>query len=41
MGSWLIRDTQYERLYERNERLADEPRFESHYLKKAGRAPQR
>ena len=35
-GRWLVRDTQYERLYEVNERLAEEPRFDAHYLRKCG-----
>jgi hypothetical protein len=35
-GQWLVRDTQYERLYELNEHLSEEPRFDSHYLKKCG-----
>jgi hypothetical protein len=39
-GRWLVRDTQYERLYERNERLTEEPRFDAHYLRKSGSPPQ-
>lgn len=35
-GRWLVRDTQYERLYERNERLKEEPTFDAHYLRKCG-----
>lgn len=35
-GKWLVRDTQYERLYELNQRLTEEPKFDSHYLKKCG-----
>ncbi len=31
-GRWLIRETRYERLYELNQQLDDEPRFSSHYL---------
>ena len=31
-GRWLIRETRYERLYELNEQLAEEPKFSSHYL---------
>jgi len=35
-GRWLIRDTQYERLYELNEKLEADPPFASHYLGKCG-----
>ncbi len=35
-GRWLIRDTQYERLYELNEKLEADPPFSSHYLGKCG-----
>lgn len=35
-GRWLIRDSRYERIYELNERLAEDPRFDSHYLGKCG-----
>ncbi len=35
-GRWLIRDTQYERLYELNERLEADPPFAAHYLAKCG-----
>ena len=35
-GRWLIRDSQYERLYELNEKLETDPPFASHYLGKCG-----
>ena len=38
-GRWLVRDSQYERLYEINEALTEEPKFDSHYLKKCGAVP--
>jgi hypothetical protein len=38
-GRWVVRDTQYERIYELNERLEDEPKFAAHYLKKCGSPP--
>ncbi len=38
-GRWLVRDSQYERLYEINESLSEEPKFDSHYLKKYGSVP--
>ena len=38
-GRWLVRDTQYERLYELNERLTEAPRFDAHYLAKTGKPP--
>lgn len=38
-GRWLIKDSRYERLYELNERLTEEPRFDSHYLAKCGTPP--
>lgn len=38
-GRWLIRDSQYERIYELNERLEKDPRFASHYLGKCGAPP--
>ena len=31
-GRWLIKDTNYERVYEINETLAEPPRLSSHYL---------
>jgi len=31
-GRWLIRETRYERLYELNEQLSENPEFSSHYL---------
>jgi len=31
-GRWLIRETRYERLYEINEPLAENPKLSSHYL---------
>ncbi|NRA06582.1 MAG: nuclear transport factor 2 family protein [Myxococcales bacterium] len=31
-GRWTIKDTKYERIYEINRPLADEPPFSSHYL---------
>lgn len=31
-GRWLIRETRYERLYELNEQLQQDPAFSSHYL---------
>ena len=35
-GKWLIAETRYERIYERNERLTDEPKFQANYLAKHG-----
>jgi hypothetical protein len=40
-GRWLIADSKYERIYEMNERLETEPRFDYHYLGKYGNAPAR
>lgn len=31
-GRWLIRETRYERLYELNEEITEDPGFASHYL---------
>ena len=31
-GKWLIRETRYERIYEINRQLQENPRFDSHYL---------
>lgn len=38
-GQWLIVDSQYERVYEVNQRIREEPRFDSHYLGKTGAPP--
>ncbi|TXS94052.1 nuclear transport factor 2 family protein [Parahaliea maris] len=38
-GKWLIRETRYERLYEINTQLAENPRLSSHYLGVHGPAP--
>jgi hypothetical protein len=35
-GKWLIHDTKYERIYEMNERIREEPKFDYHYLAKYG-----
>jgi hypothetical protein len=35
-GRWLIAETRYERIYERNERLTAEPKFQANYLAKHG-----
>lgn len=35
-GRWRIRDTRYERVYELNQRLDEDPSFASHYLGKYG-----
>ena len=37
---WLIKDTQYERLYEINETLSEPPNLSSHYLGAHGTEPQ-
>ena len=39
-GKWLIRETRYERLYEFNEALEEEPQPSSHYLGVHGTEPQ-
>jgi len=39
-GRWLIRETRYERLYEINESLAEQPKLGSHYLGAHGTEPQ-
>ena len=39
-GKWLIRETRYERLYEFNEALTEEPTPSSHYLGVHGTEPQ-
>lgn len=39
-GRWLIRETRYERLYEFNEALAEEPKPSSHYLGVHGTEPE-
>jgi hypothetical protein len=39
-GEWLIKDTNYERLYEINETLAERPNLGSHYLGVHGNEPQ-
>jgi hypothetical protein len=39
-GRWLIRETNYERIYEINETLEERPRLSSHYLGVHGPAPQ-
>ncbi len=39
-GRWLIRETRYERLYEINQQLADNPELASHYLGVYGNDPQ-
>ena len=33
-GAWQIIESRYERIYERNERLAETPNFAAHYLRK-------
>ena len=38
-GRWLIRDTRYERIYQVNESLEENPNLSSHYLGKAGADP--
>ncbi len=37
---WLIRETRYERLYEINTRLEENPKLSSHYLETYGAEPQ-
>ena len=39
-GRWLIKDTNYERIYEINDLLEERPRFSSHYLGVHGTKPQ-
>ncbi len=39
-GKWLIKDTNYERIYEINDQLATRPNLSSHYLGAHGGAPQ-
>ncbi len=36
-GKWLIKDTNYERIYEINDKLEQRPKFSSHYLSVHGR----
>ena len=36
-GRWLIKDTNYERIYELNDKLEQRPKFSSHYLSVHGR----
>ncbi len=38
-GTWLIRDSRYERIYELNEHKPEEPKFDYHYLGKYGKPP--
>jgi hypothetical protein len=35
-GKWLIADTKYERIYEMNQHLSEEPKFHASYLAKYG-----
>lgn len=39
-GRWLIKDTNYERIYEINDLLEERPKFSSHYLGVHGTKPQ-
>jgi len=39
-GRWLIRETNYERIYEINETLEERPKLSSHYLGAHGSEPQ-
>ena len=39
-GRWLIKDTNYERIYEINDLLEERPKFSSHYLGLHGTKPQ-
>ncbi len=39
-GQWLIKNTQYERLYEINETFSEQPNLSSHYLGAHGTEPQ-
>ena len=39
-GRWLIKDTNYERIYEINDALEERPKFSSHYLGVHGTKPQ-
>ena len=39
-GRWLIRETNYERVYEINEILEERPNLSSHYLGAHGPEPQ-
>jgi hypothetical protein len=38
-GRWLIKDTNYERIYEINDTLEERPKFSSHYLGTHGAKP--
>jgi hypothetical protein len=35
-GKWLIADTKYERIYEMNQHLSEDPKFHASYLAKYG-----
>ena len=39
-GKWLIKETNYERIYEINTRLEERPNLSSHYLGVHGAEPQ-